>query len=245
MELRASPARAGHRRGSLAEVIDLPPIVRPCSPCVVMPWSVRYPRHAASGGRQLPKVETMLRDAAEDLLAFTAFPVAHGRRSGRPTRWNDSTKRPNAAPASPACSPTPTPCSGWRRARRGPRRMANRGSPLPRRRIHGPAHHATSHDQRTPRRIIRRVVSPTTNRKTEHRTEPHAGDEHPATGGDPSLRAVSIPARLARPCSASETCAPCRGSSNGLEPILVSKYRSRHFLHACNSACCQRYAAAG
>ncbi len=28
-------------------------------------------------GRQLPKVETMLRDAAEDLLAFTAFPVAH------------------------------------------------------------------------------------------------------------------------------------------------------------------------
>jgi putative transposase len=28
-------------------------------------------------GRQFPKVESMLRDAAEDLLAFTAFPVAH------------------------------------------------------------------------------------------------------------------------------------------------------------------------
>jgi putative transposase len=28
-------------------------------------------------GRQLPKVETMLRDAAEDLLAFTSFPPGH------------------------------------------------------------------------------------------------------------------------------------------------------------------------
>ncbi len=28
-------------------------------------------------GRQFPAVEAMLRDAAEDLLAFTAFPVAH------------------------------------------------------------------------------------------------------------------------------------------------------------------------
>jgi transposase-like protein len=31
-------------------------------------------------GRQLPKVEVMLRDAAEDLLAFTAFPVAHWKK---------------------------------------------------------------------------------------------------------------------------------------------------------------------
>jgi putative transposase len=31
-------------------------------------------------GRQLPKVETMLRDAAEDLLAFTAFPVTHWKK---------------------------------------------------------------------------------------------------------------------------------------------------------------------
>jgi putative transposase len=31
-------------------------------------------------GRQLPKVETMLRDAAEDLLAFTAFPVSHWKK---------------------------------------------------------------------------------------------------------------------------------------------------------------------
>jgi putative transposase len=31
-------------------------------------------------GRQLPKVETMLRDAAEDLLAFTGFPPAHWKK---------------------------------------------------------------------------------------------------------------------------------------------------------------------
>ncbi len=31
-------------------------------------------------GRQLPRVETMLRDAAEDLLAFTGFPVSHWKK---------------------------------------------------------------------------------------------------------------------------------------------------------------------
>src|SRR4051812_25555532 len=31
-------------------------------------------------GRQLPKVETMLRDAAEELLAFTAFPLSHWKK---------------------------------------------------------------------------------------------------------------------------------------------------------------------
>ncbi len=31
-------------------------------------------------GRQLPKVEAMLRDAAEDLLAFTAFPPSHWKK---------------------------------------------------------------------------------------------------------------------------------------------------------------------
>ncbi len=38
-------------------------------------------------GRQFPQVEAMLREAAEDLLAFTAFPTAHWKRSGRPIRW--------------------------------------------------------------------------------------------------------------------------------------------------------------
>ncbi len=35
---------------------------------------------AAMLGKKLPKVEAMLRDAHEDLLAFTAFPVAHWKK---------------------------------------------------------------------------------------------------------------------------------------------------------------------
>ena len=31
-------------------------------------------------GRQLPKVEALMRDAKDDLLAFTGFPVAHWRK---------------------------------------------------------------------------------------------------------------------------------------------------------------------
>src|SRR5439155_19837352 len=31
-------------------------------------------------GRQFPQVEAMLREAAEDLLAFTAFPVSHWKK---------------------------------------------------------------------------------------------------------------------------------------------------------------------
>ena len=31
-------------------------------------------------GRQFPKLETMLRDATEELLAFTSFPVAHWKK---------------------------------------------------------------------------------------------------------------------------------------------------------------------
>ena len=35
---------------------------------------------AAMLGKQLPKVEAMLRDAHDDLLAFTGFPVAHWKK---------------------------------------------------------------------------------------------------------------------------------------------------------------------
>ena len=38
-------------------------------------------------GRQLPKVETMLREAADDITAFADFPVAHWKRSGAPTHY--------------------------------------------------------------------------------------------------------------------------------------------------------------
>jgi putative transposase len=39
-------------------------------------------------GRWFPQVEAMLREAAEDLLAFTGFPISHWKRSGRPIRWS-------------------------------------------------------------------------------------------------------------------------------------------------------------
>jgi putative transposase len=50
---------------------------------------VRSPLDVIAGmlGRHFPKVETMLRDVAEDLLAFTSFPISHWKRSGRPIRW--------------------------------------------------------------------------------------------------------------------------------------------------------------
>jgi len=49
-------------------------------------------------GRQFPKLEALLRDAVPDLLAFTAFSVPIGRRSGPPTRtWSGSTRRSSGA----------------------------------------------------------------------------------------------------------------------------------------------------
>ena len=44
--------------------------------------SVRRQLQVIAGmlGRQFPKVETMLRDAADDITAFAAFPVAHWKK---------------------------------------------------------------------------------------------------------------------------------------------------------------------
>ena len=79
-------------------------------------------------GRQLPKVETMLRDAADDLLAFTGFPVgaleedlvdeparAAQQRNQAPHRRRRGLPEPRGAAA-----------PGRGRAGRGPRRMAGR-----------------------------------------------------------------------------------------------------------------------
>ncbi len=45
---------------------------------------------AAMLGRQFPPVETLLRDAADELLAFADFPVLHWKKSGAPTRRSGS-----------------------------------------------------------------------------------------------------------------------------------------------------------
>jgi putative transposase len=39
-------------------------------------------------GRQFPAVEAMLRDAADDLLAFTAFPIGHWKKIWSTIRWS-------------------------------------------------------------------------------------------------------------------------------------------------------------
>jgi transposase-like protein len=40
-------------------------------------------------GRQFPKLETMLGDAADDLLAFTSFPPSHWKKIWSTTPWSD------------------------------------------------------------------------------------------------------------------------------------------------------------
>ena len=62
---------------------------------------------------KFPAVATMLADATEDLTAFADFPAAHWTRSGRPTRWNGSTRRSNAAPTWWASSLMMPRCCGW------------------------------------------------------------------------------------------------------------------------------------
>src|ERR1700748_3970578 len=68
---------------------------------------------ASMPGRQFPKVEAMLHEAADDGTAFAAFPVSHWKKiwSTNPLeRLNKEIKRrPDVA----GSSPTPTRCSAW------------------------------------------------------------------------------------------------------------------------------------
>ena len=99
-------------------------------------------------GRQVPAVEALLRDAAEDLLAFTGFPLGHWKKiwSTNPLeRLNKEIKRP---PTSSASSPTPKPCSAspalsWSKP------TTNGRSPTAAtlRRLHGPADRQTDRDR--------------------------------------------------------------------------------------------------
>jgi putative transposase len=39
-------------------------------------------------GRQFPKLERMLRDSAEELLAFTSFPISHWKKLWSTNPWS-------------------------------------------------------------------------------------------------------------------------------------------------------------
>ncbi len=69
----------------------------------------QFERIIATLEPQFPEVTAMLVDAHDDLLAFSAFPIEHGERSGRPTRSNGCIARSSAAPTSSACFPTTKP----------------------------------------------------------------------------------------------------------------------------------------
>ena len=93
-------------------------------------------------GKQLPKVEAMLREAHDDLLAFTGFPVvaleedlvdqpARAAQQGSQTPHRRRRRLPQPRRPAPP---------GRRGPGRGPRRMAgHRRTPLPLRTLHGPA----------------------------------------------------------------------------------------------------------
>jgi transposase-like protein len=128
-------------------------------------------------GRSHPKVASMLTDAREDLLAFTAFPAAlleedlvdqppgtaeqggqapHRRRGGLPQ------------PSRPAAS-------GRRRPGRGSRRMGRHRPPLPVRTLNGPAprHYRSSRDgggrPRTAHGMITSLTRTVSNNSTTQR----------------------------------------------------------------------------
>ena len=109
---------------------------------------------------QFPDVAAMLRDAAEDLLAFTGFParalaqdLVHQPARADQRRDQTTHQRRGDLPQRRLHLP-----ARHRRARRDPRRMGHRRTPLPLRRIHGqhrptrrhrrgdaPRHHRLTH----------------------------------------------------------------------------------------------------
>ena len=168
-------------------------------------------------GRQFPKVESMLREAADEITAFADFPVAHWKKiwSTNPLeRVNKEIKRrtDGARPCTCTCPSSrrglpqphsPAPPSRLR-PDRSPRRMADHRTPLPLRRLHVPNRRPTQPTGGGHPRTRRVIVRPQP-REAEHNGQQlhhNAGRHHRG----PALRSIAAGGMLPRgawPCTPS------------------------------------------
>jgi transposase-like protein len=64
-------------------------------------------------GRQFPAVEAMLREAEDDLLAFTGFPIGHWKKVWSTNPLERLNKESSGAPTWSASFQTPSHCCAW------------------------------------------------------------------------------------------------------------------------------------